>query len=85
MLLAIDLGNTNLTIGLFDSEELRVHWRLSTDHNRMPDEYGLQLHNLLQICHCQDMQMEGIVLSSVVPPLTERLEQACVDYLGFKR
>ena len=48
MLLIIDLGNTNLTIGLYDGVNLNAHWRLSTDHQRMPDEYGLQLHSLLQ-------------------------------------
>ena len=47
MLLAIDLGNTNLTIGLYDGDTLTHHWRLSTDSTRMPDEYGLQLLGLL--------------------------------------
>ena len=47
MLLAIDIGNTNLTIGLYEGEELAWHWRLATDHERMPDEYGLQLLGLL--------------------------------------
>jgi type III pantothenate kinase len=42
MLLVIDLGNTNLTMGLFDSDQLGARWRLATDHERMPDEYGLQ-------------------------------------------
>ena len=47
MLLTIDIGNTNLTIGLYEGEMLAHHWRLATDHNRMPDEYGLQLLGLL--------------------------------------
>ena len=47
MLLTIDLGNTNLTIGLYDGETLTHHWRLATDQARMPDEYGLQLLGLL--------------------------------------
>ncbi len=81
MLLAIDLGNTNLTLGLFQGDQLEAHWRLATDHQRMPDEYGLQFHSLLQTCSCTDKQLEGIVLSSVVPPLTERVQQACQDYL----
>ena len=81
MLLTIDLGNTNLTIGLFDGENLKAHWRLASDHQRMPDEYGLQLRSLLQNCDCMERELKGIVLSSVVPPLTERVQQACVDYL----
>ena len=42
MLLTIDVGNTNLTIGLYESDKLGARWRLATDHERMPDEYGLQ-------------------------------------------
>ena len=48
MLLTIDVGNTNLTLGLYDGNTLFAHWRLATDHARMPDEYGLQLLGLLQ-------------------------------------
>ena len=48
MLLAIDVGNTNLTLGLYEGDQLGAHWRFATDHNRMPDEYGLQFLGLLQ-------------------------------------
>ena len=81
MLLTIDLGNTNLALGLFKDDKLSAHWRLATDHHRMPDEYGLQFHSLLETCGCLEEQLEGIVLSSVVPPLTERVQQACNDYM----
>ncbi|MDK2982107.1 MAG: type pantothenate kinase [Chloroflexota bacterium] len=84
MLLTIDLGNTNLTIGLYQGETLKAHWRLATDHQRMPDEYGLQLHSLLHTCDCPEEELEGIVLSSVVPPLTERVRQACEDHLHLE-
>jgi type III pantothenate kinase len=81
-LLAIDLGNTNLTIGLFKNSKLIEHWRLSTDHKRMQDEYGLQFLGLLENKGLSSDDFGGIVLSSVVPPLTERLVQACETYLG---
>jgi len=81
MLLTLDLGNTNLTLGLFQKEKLIAHWRLATDHQRMPDEYGLQFHSLLQTSNCHDSQLDGIIISSVVPPLTEHIQQACVHYL----
>ena len=81
-LLAIDLGNTNLTIGLFKGSELTEHWRLSTDHKRMQDEYGLQFLGLLENKGVALNDFSGIVLSSVVPPLTERVVQACEIYLG---
>ncbi len=81
MLLTIDIGNTNLTIGLYEGETLGSHWRLATDHNRMPDEYGLQLLGLLEHAGCAPDLLTGICLASVVPPLTGRVVQACREYL----
>ena len=84
MLLVIDLGNTNLTIGLYDGDQLTHHWRLATDHARMPDEYGLQLLGLLNHAHCESNCLTGVSLASVVPPLTGRLTQACREYLEIE-
>jgi type III pantothenate kinase len=81
MLLAIDIGNTNLTLGLYEGEKLGAHWRLATDHNRMPDEYGLQFLGLLQNAGKTIRDITGISLASVVPPLTGRVVQACREYL----
>jgi type III pantothenate kinase len=81
MLLAIDVGNTNLTIGLYQSDQLTFHWRLATDHTRMPDEYGLQILGLLTHAGCNVADLNGVALASVVPPLTGRVIQACREYL----
>ncbi len=81
MLLTIDIGNTNLTIGLYEGDDLRHHWRLATDHARMPDEYGLQLLGLLAHAGLPASGLTGISLASVVPPLTGRVTQACREYL----
>ena len=81
MLLTIDLGNTNLTIGLYEAETLTNHWRLATDHARMPDEYGLQLLGLLTNAGRTPADLSGICLASVVPQLTIRILQACREYL----
>jgi len=81
MLLTIDIGNTNLTIGLYNQTELTWHWRLATDHNRMPDEYGLQLLGLLTHAGHSPAALTGVALASVVPPLTGRVIQACREYL----
>jgi len=81
MLLAIDIGNTNLTLGLYEGGQLGAHWRLATDHNRMPDEYGLQFLGLLQNAGKTISDIHGISLASVVPPLTGRVVQACREYL----
>ncbi|PWH18585.1 MAG: type III pantothenate kinase [Anaerolineae bacterium] len=81
MLLALDLGNTNLTIGLYEEARLAWHWRLATDSARMPDEYGLQLLGLLTHAGHRPAALKGIVLASVVPNLTGRIVQACREYL----
>ncbi|MBM3123730.1 MAG: type III pantothenate kinase [Chloroflexi bacterium] len=81
MLLTIDLGNTNLTLGLYEGDQLGAHWRLATDHNRMPDEYGLQFLGLLQNAGKATTDLRGIAIASVVPPLTSRVAQACQEYL----
>ncbi len=81
MLLVIDLGNTTLTLGVFDQTNLKYHWRLTTDRNRTEDEYGMQLLGLLNTCNMKPSSIKGIVLSSVVPPLTEWVIRACQDYL----
>ncbi len=84
MLLAIDIGNTNLTLGLYQGEQLGPRWRLATDHARMPDEYGLQFLGLLQHAGCRQDCLTGIVLASVVPNLTGRVIQACQEYLDHE-
>ncbi len=82
MLLAIDIGNTNRTLGLYEGEKLNPHWRLATDHERMPDEYGLQILGLLSHANRTARDLTGVCLASVVPQLTGRVVQACREYLG---
>ncbi len=81
MLLVIDIGNTNITIGLYQGDRLGPRWRLATDHERMPDEYGLQFLGLLAHVDRTPRDIMGICLASVVPPLTSRVVQACHNYL----
>lgn len=81
MLLTIDIGNTNLTLGLYNGDVLESRWRLATDHQRMPDEYGLQMLGLLLNARRDTGELDGICLSSVVPPITSRIIQACKEYL----
>jgi len=82
MLLTIDVGNTNLTLGLYPGKKIGPHWRLATDHQRMPDEYGLQILGILENAEVTTQSIKGICLASVVPPLTQRVVQACSQYLG---
>ena len=60
MLLTIDIGNTNITIGLYEGDQLGPRWRLATDHERMPDEYGLQIIGLLSHTGLSPADLEGI-------------------------
>lgn len=81
MLLAIDIGNTNITLGLYEGEKLGPRWRLATDHERMPDEYGLQFVGLINHVGKQVSEITDICMASVVPPLTGTIVQACRQYL----
>lgn len=81
-LLTIDIGNTNLTLGLYNGEALGSRWRLATNHESMPDEYGLQLLGLLNHAGYTPADLGGICMASVVPPLTRKIKDACCDYLG---
>src|SRR5512134_842478 len=81
MLLAIDIGNTNLTLGLYEGETLGPRWRLATVHDRMPDEYGLQFVVLLDHVGCRPESLTGICMASVVPPVTGKVIEACRGYL----
>jgi type III pantothenate kinase len=81
MQLTIDIGNTNITLGLYEGETLRSAWRLSTVHERMPDEYGLQMLGLLEHALSRPQELTGVVMASVVPPLTGTFWKACEKYL----
>jgi type III pantothenate kinase len=82
MLLAIDVGNTNITLGLYSEDVLGPRWRLATVHDRMPDEYGLQFLGLINHAGYQPQHLTGVCLASVVPPLTGKVIEACRNYLG---
>jgi len=82
MLLTIDIGNTNVTLGLYDGDTLGPRWRLATEHNHMPDEYGILLVNLFQHVGRTPADVQGIALASVVPPLTGTFVSVCENYFG---
>lgn len=75
MLLALDIGNTNVTLGVFDGDSLIASWRLSTDSQRLADEYFLQLRDLLPMKGVSAADIDEVALCSVVPPLTGVFEE----------
>lgn len=83
MILVIDVGNTNVVIGIYEGDKLVHHWRLSTNRTATSDEYGIMLHNLFSIAGVKAKQIEGVMISSVVPPLMFILEKLCLNYLNI--
>ena len=80
MILVFDVGNTELTIGLFSEAELRGHWRVMTDVARTSDEFGVLLRSLLQTGGFAPDVVRSVAIGSVVPRVTEPLSDACVRY-----
>jgi type III pantothenate kinase len=83
MFLAIDIGNTNITFGLYEGETLGPCWRIRTIHEKMPDEYGVLLDQLFHHRGCRADQVTDAAIASVVPPLTPVFQQVCRDYVGL--
>jgi type III pantothenate kinase len=73
MLLAIDAGNTNITLGVFRDKELLATWRLITDRSQTADEYGIQVQDLFQRAGMDVKEVEAIIIASVVPQLHDTL------------
>jgi type III pantothenate kinase len=70
MLLAVDIGNTNITLGVFEGEEIHAFWRMASEVNKMADEYAALLINLLYYQNLKMSDVNEVSLCSVVPPLT---------------
>ncbi|MBR3274607.1 MAG: type III pantothenate kinase [Clostridia bacterium] len=84
MILTLDIGNTNMKTALFDGEEMKEYWRLSTNRNRTSDEYGMAMMNLLNHYGIDRGQVEGIMMSSVVPQINFTIEHMCRNYFGME-
>lgn len=84
MLLAVDVGNSHTVIGVFDGEDLIQHWRIATDARRTADELALLFQGLMAF---EDLSfsrnVHGVVISSVVPLMTQRLEEMTERYFPF--
>ena len=89
MLLAIDIGNTNIVCGVFSGEKLTAKARIATDNRKTTDEYGTLLTNILALrTHTEDIEasghVSGMVISSVVPSLTSTFRELGVAYFGVE-
>jgi type III pantothenate kinase len=79
-LLVLDIGNTNIVMGVFTGEELTAHWRVVTDRDKTEDEYGVLISQLLARSGIDVSEIDSIVISSVVPPLTITFEELARKY-----
>ncbi|MBI4893485.1 MAG: type III pantothenate kinase [Acidobacteria bacterium] len=82
MLLTIDAGNTNVTIGIFEGDKIQTRWRLRTVHEQTPDEWGIKLRSLFAVESLPLDRVRGIVVASVVPPLETSLTEMAERYFG---
>ncbi|MDQ2856150.1 MAG: type III pantothenate kinase [Acidobacteriota bacterium] len=80
MLLVIDVGNTNTSLGVYREAELIAHWRLTTARNRTVDEYGVHARNLFELTGLDFKAISAIAIASVVPPLNYTLKQMAEVY-----
>jgi len=84
MLLVIDVGNTNTVLGVFDGEELVHDWRIRTVIENTVDEYGMLMYNLYKSSKISSKAVSHIIISCVVPPMLNTLEQVCENYFQVK-
>ncbi|MDN5364645.1 MAG: type pantothenate kinase [Eubacteriales bacterium] len=80
MVLGIDIGNTHIVLGVFSEGKLLVDWRIATDREKTADEYGIQIRILFDYAGIDYSAVKGVVISSVVPPLTPVMERMAVKY-----
>ena len=84
MLLCIDVGNTNIVMGVYDQNKIIGHWRVRTEKEITADELGILICNLFQTSRIKMDGVKGIIISSVVPPLIKTLEGLSKKYFDIK-
>ncbi|MGB9068592.1 MAG: type III pantothenate kinase [Candidatus Acidiferrales bacterium] len=84
MLLALDVGNSNTVLGVFRDKKLVANWRLTTARDRTIDEYGIQTRDLFTVAKLKPEELDGVIISSVVPPLNGTLAGMAERYFGRK-
>lgn len=80
MLLAFDVGNSNIVIGAFQGKELLNSWRLETDKNKTSDEYGMLMHQLFSYEGLSLNDVKDVIISTVVPPIMYTLQHTAIKY-----
>ncbi|WP_438348291.1 type III pantothenate kinase [Paenibacillus sp. FA6] len=81
MILVVDIGNTNIVLGIYKDRELAHHFRLSTARQSTVDEFGVLIYNLFRMSDISINDIEGVIISSVVPPLVNVFEDMCQKFI----
>lgn len=84
MLLVIDVGNTNTVLGVYDGDVLVDHWRIGTEREKTADEWGILFRDLFLFDHIDFLDFEGMIISSVVPPVLDMLQGMAEKYFWVK-
>lgn len=84
MIITIDVGNTNITVGVFQGDDIKANFRMTTKMPRTSDEYGMLLTTLLEQNDIRHGQISDAIIASVVPNVMHALEGAIVKYLGIR-
>ena len=84
MLLAMDVGNTNTVLGVFERAKLKAHWRLTTTRDQTVDEYGILTRELFTLAGISARKIEGVMIASVVPSLNATLAEMAERYFGLQ-
>ncbi|HEY7825839.1 MAG TPA: type III pantothenate kinase [Candidatus Acidoferrales bacterium] len=84
MLLTLDVGNSNTVVGVFRGKELAGHWRLTTARDQTIDEYGILTRDLFTLAGLEPREINGVIISSVVPPLNATLAGMALRYFQQK-
>jgi type III pantothenate kinase len=83
MILVLDVGNTNTVLGVYNNDELKYHWRIETSRSKTEDEYGMVIKALFNHENIKFSDIEGIIISSVVPPIMFAMERMCLKYFNI--
>jgi len=84
LIFVFDVGNTNIVLGVYEGDILKYHWRIETSRNRTEDEIGMVIKSLFDSSGLRFADIDGIIISSVVPPIMFALERMCHKYFHIK-
>lgn len=80
LIFVLDVGNTNIVLGVFENNNLKHHWRIETNRHKLEDEYAMQIKSLFEYVNLTFSDISGIIISSVVPPIMTAFERMCEKY-----